>query len=115
MEQISARTGADYDRTAVNLLRQAHGKVLPVIAQVRSGTRNDLIRSFAQTGNNVVMKHMTLLESIGKVNYEELLEPVMPAVEPTPIGGWRGSVILIVLAVVFVVGVPAAIKIIRLR
>ena len=36
MELISAQTGADYDRTAVNVLRQAHGTVLPVIAQVRS-------------------------------------------------------------------------------
>src|SRR3989442_1773982 len=42
MRDISAATGPNYDWMAVNLLRQAHGKVLPLLINVRVGTRNDL-------------------------------------------------------------------------
>jgi hypothetical protein len=84
MEQISARTGADYDRTAVNLLRQAHGKVLPVIAQVRSGTRNELVREFATTSAQFVTRHHEYLESTGLVDFEALPEPPAPAAGPVP-------------------------------
>ncbi len=65
MAEISARNGAEYDRTAINLLRQAHGKVLPVIAQVRSGTRNELVREFATTSATFVTRHHEYLESTG--------------------------------------------------
>jgi hypothetical protein len=34
---------------------------------VRAGTRSEVIRAFAQQANDVVMKHMTLLESTGLV------------------------------------------------
>ena len=47
-----------------------------------AGTRNDLIRSFAQRAVNVVMKHMALLESTGLVDYSILPEP--PAPSPPP-------------------------------
>jgi predicted outer membrane protein len=63
MAQLSGLSGTEYDRTFAQLLRQAHGKVFGVVAGVRAGTRNDLIRSFAQRAVNVVMKHMALLES----------------------------------------------------
>jgi predicted outer membrane protein len=84
MEEISARTGTDYDRTAVNLLRQAHGKVLPVIAQVRSGTRNELIREFATTSAQFVTRHHEYLESTGLVDFAALPEPPTPAAVPAP-------------------------------
>ncbi|MBG0829150.1 DUF4142 domain-containing protein [Planomonospora sp. ID67723] len=78
MAELSASFGADYDRTFANRLRQAHGKVFTTVAAVRSGTRNDLIRSFAQRAVEVVMKHMTLLESTGLVDYTALPEPPAP-------------------------------------
>jgi len=84
MEEISARTGTDYDRTAVNLLRQAHGKVLPVIAEVRSGTRNELVREFATTSAQFVTRHHEYLESTGLVDFEALPEPPAPAAVPVP-------------------------------
>jgi predicted outer membrane protein len=84
MDEISARTGADYDRTAVNLLRQAHGKVLTVIAQVRSGTRNELVREFATTSAQFVTRHHEYLESTGLVDFEALPEPPAPAAAPVP-------------------------------
>ena len=82
MAEISAQTGAEYDRTAVNLLRQAHGKVLPVIAQVRSGTRNELVRDFATTAAQFVTRHHEYLESTGLVDFEALPEPPAPAAAP---------------------------------
>jgi predicted outer membrane protein len=84
MAEISAQNGAEYDRTAVNLLRQAHGKVLPVIAQVRSGTRNELVRDFATTAAQFVTRHHEYLESTGLVDFEALPEPPAPAAAPAP-------------------------------
>ncbi|MEV4889352.1 DUF4142 domain-containing protein [Nonomuraea sp. NPDC050547] len=78
MAQISAASAADYDREYTNLLRQAHGKVFSVVAAVRAGTRNDEVRKFAAKANAAVLRHMTLLESIGLVNYSDLPEPPAP-------------------------------------
>jgi predicted outer membrane protein len=91
MAEISARNGAEYDRTAVNLLRQAHGKVLPVIAQVRSGTRNELVREFATTAAQFVTRHHEYLESTGLVDFEALPEPPVPAAVPAPTPAAAGT------------------------
>ncbi|TMR98269.1 DUF4142 domain-containing protein [Nonomuraea basaltis] len=82
LAQLASETGPAFDRDYANLLRAAHGKVFSVIAGVRAGTRNDEIRKFASQSNNVVMKHMTLLESIGVVMYHELPEPPTPSPAP---------------------------------
>lgn len=79
MAQLGAQNGSAFDKDFANLLRAAHGKVFSGIAAVRAGTRNAEIRRFAQHANNVVMKHMTLLESTGMVNYDELPEAPTPA------------------------------------
>ncbi|WP_371786510.1 DUF4142 domain-containing protein [Streptosporangium subroseum] len=72
MGQLSDKMGSDYDRAYANLLRQAHGKVFSVVAGVRSGTRNERVRAFAQQAINVVMTHITLLESTGLVDFAAL-------------------------------------------
>ncbi|WP_329090579.1 MULTISPECIES: DUF4142 domain-containing protein [unclassified Streptosporangium] len=83
MAQLAAvKPGAEYDLLFAKLLRAAHGKVFGVVAGVRAGTRNDLVRTFAQRAVEVVMKHMTLLESTGLVDYSELPEPPMPSPPP---------------------------------
>ncbi|MGJ6963313.1 DUF4142 domain-containing protein [Streptosporangium sp. G11] len=83
MAQLAAvKPGAEYDLLFAQLLRAAHGKVFGVVAGVRSGTRNDLVRTFAQRAVEVVMKHMTLLESTGLVDYSDLPEPPMPSPPP---------------------------------
>jgi predicted outer membrane protein len=82
MAQLAAESGAAFDKDFANLLRAAHGKVFTVVAGVRAGTRNTEIRKFAQQGVNVVMKHMTLLESTGLVNFDELPEPPTPSPAP---------------------------------
>ncbi|MEU6713071.1 DUF4142 domain-containing protein [Nonomuraea sp. NPDC046802] len=82
MAQLAAESGPAFDKDFANLLRAAHGKVFTVVAAVRSGTRNSEIRKFAQEGINFVMRHMTLLESTGLVNHNDLPEPPTPAPAP---------------------------------
>jgi predicted outer membrane protein len=79
MEQITESQGIEYDLNAVLLLRQAHGKILPLLAQVRAGSRNELIRSFASEGMEYVHRHITYLESTGLINYADLPEPPPPS------------------------------------
>jgi predicted outer membrane protein len=78
MKEISAATGADYDRIFVQRLREAHGIVLPIINQVRVSTRNDLIRKFADTSDAFVQRHMEHLEATGLVDYGQLPDPPSP-------------------------------------
>jgi predicted outer membrane protein len=78
MKEIASKTGADYDRTAVQRLREAHGIVLPILSEVRISTRNDLVRQFATDGALYVNRHITYLESTGLVDYSALPEPQSP-------------------------------------
>ncbi|WP_394617720.1 DUF4142 domain-containing protein [Lentzea sp. JNUCC 0626] len=75
MEEINALEGDAFDQAFISRLRAAHGQIFPFIAKVRSGTRNDVIRGFAQAGIDVVMKHMTLLESSGIAGDAAFAEP----------------------------------------
>ena len=61
MKEISSKTGSDYDRTAVQRLREAHGIVLPLLAEVRIGTRNDAGPRFATDGALYVNRHISYL------------------------------------------------------
>ncbi|HYN95069.1 MAG TPA: DUF4142 domain-containing protein [Pilimelia sp.] len=78
LAQLAAVRGDAFDRTYANLLRAAHGKVFSVIAGVRAGTRNEMVRSFAETANKAVMTHMQLLESTSFVSYTDLPAPPNP-------------------------------------
>ncbi len=86
MDEISASSGSDFDQTAIYLLRAAHGKVLPLISQVRAGTRNDLGRTFAVTAATFVNRHHEYLESTGLVDYSALPEPQLPGGPPVAPG-----------------------------
>jgi putative membrane protein len=68
MNEISSTNGEDFDRTFATRLRAAHGSVFSIIAEVRAGTHNKEILDFATQANNIVLKHMTLLEATGYVN-----------------------------------------------
>jgi putative membrane protein len=67
MDEIGAASGEAFDRAFADRLRGAHGTVFGLIAEIRAGTRNSVIRDFATQANTIVMKHMTLLESTGDV------------------------------------------------
>ncbi|WP_203990875.1 DUF4142 domain-containing protein [Sphaerisporangium rufum] len=83
MAELSTKTGEDYDKTFADRLRAAHGKVFAAVSLVRAGTKNNEIRAFAQVAVDVVMKHMTLLESTGKVDYAALPTPPPPSPNPS--------------------------------
>lgn len=107
MQEISSKTGSDLDRTAVQRLREAHGIVLPIIAQVRSSTRNDMIRQFAETATQFVTRHHQYLEGTGLVDYAAL-----PAPSQGLLSGGTAPQDLIVPIIVFVAAVLAAIALV---
>jgi predicted outer membrane protein len=72
LNDLNNKSGAAFDAAFANHLRYAHGQVFDIIAQVRTATHNPIIRSFAQTANTVVMRHITLVESTGLVDYTQL-------------------------------------------
>jgi predicted outer membrane protein len=78
MKEIASKTGSEYDRTAVQRLREAHGIVLPILSEVRISTRNELVREFATDGALYVNRHIGYLESTGLVDYAALPEPQSP-------------------------------------
>ncbi len=80
--ELRGAYGQQFDQIFADRLRGAHGKVFAAIALVRAGTRNSVIRDFATTANTIVMKHMTLLESTGLVNYAALPTAPPPTTAP---------------------------------
>lgn len=82
-EMRAATNSSDFQRIFANRLRAAHGVVFGVIAAVRADTRNDEIRAFAATANQVVLRHITLLESTGLVDYTKLPQPTVNSTAAT--------------------------------
>jgi predicted outer membrane protein len=72
MREFGPMVGHDFDVDAVKWLRFAHGGVFSAIASVRANTRNEMMRLFAERANTMVNKHMSLLESTGLVQYDNL-------------------------------------------
>lgn len=105
MKEISATTGSDYDRIFVQRLREAHGSVLPIINEVRVSTRNDLVRSFADTANAFVKRHIEHLEATGLVDYGQLPDAPSPGL----FSGDRTLNDLIVPILVFTAALLAAV------
>jgi putative membrane protein len=64
--------GHEFDVDSVRWLRFAHGVVYGAIATIRTGTRNEMMRLFAERASTMVNKHMSLLESTGLVQYDAL-------------------------------------------
>lgn len=97
MAEISSKTGSDYDRAFAQRLREAHGAVLPIIAQVRASTRNELIRQFAAEADTFVTRHIQYLEGTGLVDFTALPEAPSPGL----LAGGRGVGDLVVPGLVF--------------
>ncbi|MFD2418946.1 DUF4142 domain-containing protein [Amycolatopsis pigmentata] len=108
-EEQNARNGAEFQRIFVNRLRAAHGVILGVIGQVRADTKNDQIRGYATTANQVVLRHITLLESTGLVDYSQLPEPKTATTASTSAAqsldlGLPGIVAAVVVTLVVAIG-----------
>lgn len=101
MAEMRSRTGVAFDDSFANRLRAAHGAIFPVVSTVRANTRNEAIRQFAQVCNQVVLKHMTLLESTNAVTDVGLSKPVAAgapgAVVADPVRTASGPDALVVL------------------
>ncbi|MGW1506403.1 DUF4142 domain-containing protein [Streptomyces mirabilis] len=78
LAELSAAQGEDYERKFANLLRSAHGKVFQAVAQVRSSTRNSLVRELATAANQTVLDHITMLEKTGKVDFDAIANDMAP-------------------------------------
>jgi putative membrane protein len=108
MREFGPKTGHDFDVDAVKWLRFAHGNVFAAIASVRANTRNEMMRLFAERANAMVNKHMSLLESTGLVQYDNLPHAAIgaPAValaaqtDPAPVNTHLFRLPIVALAII---------------
>lgn len=75
MDDISSRSGKEYDSTYVKWLRLAHGQIFGLIGAVRGSTQNTLVRPFSEKANAAVLNHQRLLESTGLVQPDAFPSP----------------------------------------
>ncbi|MFI5975226.1 DUF4142 domain-containing protein [Streptomyces sp. NPDC051452] len=79
----SAR-GQDFDRRFAGILRLAHGRVFSLVAQVRAGTQNSLVRDLADDANTTVLDHIRILEATGYVDFAALSRDLAASATPVP-------------------------------
>lgn len=86
LRELSAASGREYEYKFANLLRNAHGKVFSLIAQVRHTTRNTLIRQLASDANQTVLDHITMLENTGMVDFDAIANEAAGGATASPTG-----------------------------
>jgi predicted outer membrane protein len=77
LDTLDSAQSVEYDREFANILRLAHGKVFSVVAQVRAGTRNSLVRELAEDANTTVLDHIKVLEATGYVDYDAMVQDMV--------------------------------------
>ncbi|MFJ3309757.1 DUF4142 domain-containing protein [Streptomyces sp. NPDC086549] len=86
---LGGAQGQDFDREFANILRLAHGRVFSVVAQVRAGTQNSLVRDLADDANSTVLDHIRVLEATGYVDFTSLAQNLAattsPSASPSPV------------------------------
>ncbi|KAI8845537.1 hypothetical protein BC829DRAFT_399303 [Chytridium lagenaria] len=82
MQEMACATGPTWDAVYAQRLRQAHGNIFLAIAQVRTRTRNTLMRQYATIANTVVMSHMQRLEATDLVDYSILPPSIIAKANP---------------------------------
>jgi predicted outer membrane protein len=75
LTEMDTASGSAFDSVWAMRLRAAHGMIFPLVANVRAETQDAEIRKFADTANTVVLRHMTLLEATGQVDYASMYNP----------------------------------------
>jgi predicted outer membrane protein len=117
IDELRGLNGKAFDTAFANRLRSAHGQGFNQIAKVRMGTRNQAIRDFAQVTNDVIAKHMTMLESTGLVTQEGMSDP-MPAGAtpggPALAGALGGGTSPLMIGLIVLVGAIVTITLLRL-
>ncbi|AKN72179.1 Tat pathway signal sequence domain protein [Streptomyces sp. PBH53] len=81
---LNAAEGQDFDRRFAGILRLAHGRVFSLVAQVRAGTQNSLVRDLADNANATVLDHIKVLEATGYVDFAALAEELAASPSPVP-------------------------------
>ncbi len=82
LAEMDAAEGDAFDAVFANRLRVAHGKVYAYAAQIRAGTKNELIRILSTQAMITVFDHMKVLEETGRVDFAGLESP-QPLAPPT--------------------------------
>lgn len=72
LRQEQAAQGPDFDRTFAQLLRTQHGLIFQSIAKIRNSTRNTLVRQLADSANDIVLDHISVLEKTGVVDFDTI-------------------------------------------
>lgn len=86
LAEMDAANGDEFDAVFANRLRAAHGKVYTYSAQIRAGTKNELIRILSTQAMITVFDHMKVLEETGRVDFAGLESP-QPLAPPTAASG----------------------------
>lgn len=81
---LDTAEGQDFDRQFAGLLRLAHGRVFSLVAQIRAGTQNSLVRDLADDANATVLDHIKVLEATGYVDFAALAEDLAAPASPVP-------------------------------
>jgi len=93
--RLNADSGKQFDTDMATLVRAADGRLLSMIASVRTTTRNSLVRSLADQANGTVLDHITVLEKTGLVDFGQVLVqettasklPAQDVTPPPPVAG----------------------------
>lgn len=120
LDRMTAKEGEAFDLEFVQRLREAHGAIYPVIAYTRSGTQNDLVREFADVGEEFVGRHMEYLESTGLVDWVHIPPAPGPAGAPsrfltTEPGGVNPVLIWVLLGAAAIAGAITVVRTVRPR
>ncbi|WP_328554407.1 MULTISPECIES: DUF4142 domain-containing protein [unclassified Streptomyces] len=86
LAELSASQGEGYRHEFANLLRDEHGQIFQALAQVRSSTRNTLIRALATATNRTELDHISALEKTGYVDFDAIAHEATAPPEPIPTG-----------------------------
>ena len=86
LAEMDAANGDEFDAVFANRLRAAHGKVYAFAAQIRAGTKNELIRILSTQAMITVFDHIKVIEDTGKVDFAGLESP-QPLAPPTASSG----------------------------
>jgi predicted outer membrane protein len=81
---LESAQGQDFDRRFAGILRLAHGRVFSLVAQIRAGTQNSLVRDLADDANATVLDHIKVLEATGYVDFAALARELAASATPVP-------------------------------
>lgn len=115
LDRMDEAEPEQFDLEFVQLLREQHGSIYSLIAYVRAGTQNALVRDFADTGEEFVGRHMDYLESTGLVDWFHIPPPPDPAGAPSRFLSVESSGVhpYFVWAILGAAGIAGAITVIR--